>query len=149
MGSRSGVAIRAILLGAAAGCRASLGVAAPLLVGHAGRSGPPIAVRASAVLGVMGELVGDLLPTTPSRLQPPGPQSRAAAAAAGGVLLARRAGVGVLVPALLAAAASAAGTWGGAAWRSWAADRGPDWPAALTEDAVALALAGAATIRLR
>ncbi len=104
-------------------------------------------MRVGLALGVVGELVGDLLPGTPSRLRPPGPQARAAAAAVGGVLLARRAGVGPVLPAVLAAVASAAGTWGGAAWRRWAARRGPDWPAALTEDAVALALAGAATMR--
>lgn len=149
MASRPGVAVRAVLLGVAAGCRASLGVAAPVLAGRAGESRPPVAVRAGAVLGVLGELVGDLLPATPSRLRPPGPQARAAAAAVGGALLARRAGAGVLLPAVLAAGASAAGTWGGAAWRRWAAGHGPDWPAALAEDAVALALAGAATTRLR
>lgn len=97
------------------------------------------------MLGVAGELVGDLLPATPSRLAFPGPQARAVSAAVGGALLARRAGVRVLVPAVAAAAASAAGTWGGAAWRRWAARRGPDWPAALAEDLVALALASAAT----
>lgn len=149
MTSLPGVAVRAVLLGVAAGCRASLGVAAPVLAGRADGSRPPVAVRVGTVLGVVGELVGDLLPTTPSRLRPPGPQSRAAAAAAGGALLARRAGVGVLLPALLAAGASTAGTWGGAAWRRRAATRGrPDWPAALAEDALALALARAATMRL-
>jgi uncharacterized membrane protein len=149
MASRTDVAVSAVLLGAAAGCRASLGVAAPVLVGRACGSDPPTALRVGVVLGVVGELVGDLRPTTPSRLRPPGPQARAASAAFGAVLLARRAGVGALLPAVLAAAASAAGTWGGAAWRRWAARRGPDWPAALTEDVVAIALAGAATVRLR
>lgn len=148
MASRPGVAFRAALLGVAAGCRASLAVAAPVLAVRADGSRAPAVTRAAAVLGVVGELVGDLLPTTPSRLDPPGPQSRAAAAAVGGALLARRAGVGVLLPAALAASSSAMGTWGGAAWRRWAARHGPDWPAALAEDVVALVLARAATRRL-
>ena len=147
MNPRAALACRAVLLGVAAGSRASLGVAAPLLAGRSAVSGPPRAVRVAALLGVVGELVGDLLPITPSRLRPPGPQSRAATAAVGGVLLARRAGVGVLLPAALAAGASVAGPWGGAAWRRWAARRGPDWPAALAEDAVALTLARLATGR--
>lgn len=141
------MACRAVLLGVAAGCRSSLGVAAPLLGGRAAVSGPRRLVRAVVALGVVGELVGDLLPVTPSRLRPPGPQVRTATAAVGGALLARRAGVGVLLPAVLAAGASAAGTWGGAAWRRWAARRGPDWPAALVEDAVALTLARLAVKR--
>ena len=144
MASTSAVTVRAVMLGVAAGCRASLGVAAPLLVGRAPGTGPRTPVRVGLALGVVGELVGDLLPATPSRLLPPGPQARTVAAALGGALLARRAGVAVLVPAMAAAAASAAGTWGGAAWRAWAARRGPDWPAALAEDVVALALASAA-----
>lgn len=101
------------------------------------------------MLGVVGELVGDLLPATPSRLAFPGPQARAIAAGVGGALLARRAGVAVLVPAVAAAASSAGGTWGGAAWRRWAARRGPDWPAAVAEDLVALALAALATAAVR
>ncbi len=149
MTPRTSVACRTVLLGVATGSRASLGVAAPLLGGRAAGSRPPRAVTVGVALGVVGELVGDLLPITPSRLRTPGPQSRAATAAAGGVLLARRDGVGVLLPAVLAALASAAGTWGGAAWRRWAARRGPDWPAALAEDAVALTLARVATGRAR
>jgi uncharacterized membrane protein len=140
MTPRATVALRAVLLGVAAGSRSALGVAAPVL----GGTRVPGAVRAGVALGVVGELVGDLLPMTPSRLRPPGPQLRALAGAVGGVLLARRAGVGVVLPAVLGAGASAVGTWGGAAWRRWAARRGPDWPAALAEDAVALTLAGLA-----
>jgi uncharacterized membrane protein len=137
------LAVRSVLLGVAAGSRASLGVAAPVLAG--GRA--PASARAATALGVVGELVGDLLPRTPSRLLPPGPQARAVSAAVGGALLARRAGAGMVLPALLAATASAAGTWGGAAWRRWAGRHGPDWPAALAEDAVALVLAGLAVHR--
>ena len=149
MASRFEIAARAALLGVATGCRTSLGVAAPLLGAPAGGSGPRTAGRVGLALGVVGELVGDLLPATPSRLAFPGPQARAVAAGVGGALLARRAGVTVLLPAAAAVAASAAGTWGGAAWRRWAARHGPDWPAALAEDLVALALAGVATRGVR
>lgn len=132
------VLLRATALGIAAGCRASLGVAGPVLTSGARRAG-----RVAAAVGVLGELTGDKLPGTPSRLLAPGPQGRAVSAATGGALLARRSGsTGWLVVAggATAAVASAVGTWGGAAWRAWAGQRGPDWPAALAEDAVALTL---------
>lgn len=136
------VLLRAAALGIAAGCRASLGVAGPVLT-----SGAPRAGRVVAAVGVLGELTGDKLPGTPSRLLAPGPQGRATSAATGGALLAHRSGSTgwwVVAGGAAAAAASAVGTWGGAAWRAWAGDRGPDWPAALAEDAVALTLAALA-----
>jgi len=132
---------RALALGLAAGSRASLGVAAPLL---ADPRTPP-RVRVGLGLGVAGELVGDKLPWTPSRLENHGADGRAASGALGGVLLARRrrAGGGALVAAGLAGAVGGVvGTGVGAAWRSAVASRGwADLPAALAEDAVALALA--------
>ncbi|WP_263117840.1 hypothetical protein [Cellulomonas sp. RIT-PI-Y] len=130
------VLLRSAALGVAAGSRASLGVAGPVLSSGAGRL-----TRWPAVLGVVGELTGDKLPSTPSRLDPPGPSGRAVSAATGAVVLARRARRPVWSAALIAAAASTVGTWGGAAWRSRAARRGPDWRGALVEDAVAITLA--------
>lgn len=130
------VLLRSAALGVAAGSRASLGVAGPAL-----SSGSSLLVRGPALAGVIGELTGDKLPGTPSRLIPPGPQSRAVAAALGGAALARRGQRRVWPAALVAAAASTVGTWGGAAWRSWAGRRGPDWRGALAEDAVAITLA--------
>ncbi|MCA5892203.1 hypothetical protein LEP48_02420 [Isoptericola sp. NEAU-Y5] len=150
--------VRALALGLAAGARATLGPAAPILGPvprcAPGRSAaaahrPSAAVRAVAVLAVVGELVGDTLPTTPSRLEHHGPEGRAVSGAVGGVLLARRRGAPVpdtLVAAAAGALAGLAGTGLGAAWRSAVARRGwPDLPAALAEDAVALALAAWAT----
>lgn len=140
-GSRAGLLLRSALLGVAAGSRASLAVAAPTLADPRGRRLPRVLAR----LGVVVELTGDLLPSTPSRLDPPGPQSRALAAAIGGAALARQRGRAVGAPAATAALFSTAGTFGGAAWRAWAARRGPDWRGAFAEDAVALVLAGLAT----
>lgn len=136
-GTVAGLLLRSAVLGVAAGSRASLALAAPTLADPAsGR-----VKRLGARLGVVLELTGDKLPSTPSRLDPPGPQSRAVAAALGGVALARQRGRSVVLPAATAALFSAAGTWGGAAWRAWAGQRGPDYRGAFAEDAVALTLA--------
>lgn len=132
--------VRSALVGVAAGSRSTLGLAQPFLVArHRG-------VRVLGLLAAGGELVGDKLPSAPSRLDPPGPAFRAVAGALGAVTLGRRAGSrsvpAVLMAAALGAAASTAGTWGGAAWRRFAAARGwPDLPAALGEDAAAVTLA--------
>ncbi|QZN85089.1 hypothetical protein [Cellulomonas sp. C5510] len=142
-GSRAGLLLRAAALGVAAGSRASLAVAAPALADPGSRGVTRLVARA----GVAAELVGDKLPSTPSRLLPPGPQSRAVAAALGGAALARQRGRSVWLPAATAALWSTAGTWGGAAWRGWAAQRGPDWRGAVAEDAVAVTLARLAARR--
>lgn len=136
-GSGLGLVVRSAVLGVAAGSRASLALAAPTLADP----GSGRVARLSARIGVLGELTGDKLPSAPSRLNPPGPQSRAVAAALGGVALARQRGRNVIVPAATAAVFSAVGTWGGAAWRAWAGQRGPDYRGAFAEDAVALTLA--------
>jgi len=144
-GTRAGLLLRSAVLGVAAGSRASLALAAPALADPAGGGLKRLAAR----LGVVAELTGDKLPSTPSRLLPPGPQSRAVAAALGGATLARQRGRSVVLPAATAALFSTAGTWGGAAWRAWAAQHGPDWRGALAEDAVALTLATLASRRPR
>lgn len=142
-GRRSALLLRSALLGIAAGSRASLGVAGPAL--SDGARGTVAGLRhAMVVTGVIGELTGDKLPSTGSRLVPPSPQGRAVSAALGGAVLARRAGRRVWLPAATAAAFSTVGTWGGAAWRAWAAQRGPDWRGAIAEDLVALACTTAA-----
>ncbi|MGC5167106.1 hypothetical protein [Luteimicrobium sp. DT211] len=135
--------VRSSLVGVAAGSRSTLGLAQPFL-----RS-PRRGLRVLGVLAVGAELVGDKLPATPSRVDPPGPAVRAAAGAVGAAALARHAGTrsaaAVLTAAALGAAASALGTYGGAAWRRFVAGRGlPDLPAALAEDAAAITLAALA-----
>jgi uncharacterized membrane protein len=148
--------VRALALGLAAGSRASLGVAAPLLGPVPAHRLPthrlrrPAGVpRLVAGLAVAGELVGDKLPATPSRLERSGPDIRAGSGAVGGLLLALRhhAEPRATAAAVVAGAAGGAvGTGVGAAWRSAVARRGwPDLPAALAEDAVALGLAAWAT----
>lgn len=146
MTSREVIA-RCFLLGVASGGRGSLGLAAPLL---AAPSGPGPRTRKARVrrwallLGAAGEMVVDKLPSTPSRLNAPGPALRVANAVAGAGILARRAGTPLPLPALAGAAGALAGTWTGAAWRGWAGARAPDWPGALAEDAVSVGLAALA-----
>ncbi|MBN0039500.1 hypothetical protein JN535_04830 [Cellulosimicrobium cellulans] len=146
---------RALALGVAAGSRSSLGVAAPVLAGWVaggsrdGSGGPGLLARAGAAAGVVGEMVGDKLPQTPSRLAGPGPVFRLGSGAVGGVLLARRrtGPAGLVAAAAAGAAGAAVGTWGGAAWRRLAVGSRPDWPGAVAEDAVALTLAAWAVRR--
>ncbi|GAA3594864.1 hypothetical protein GCM10022223_07470 [Kineosporia mesophila] len=132
----AGLLLRSVALGAAAGCRSSLGVAAPTL-----RSGASGISRAAALATVAGEMVADKLPSTPARTQPQGAAPRFAAAVTGATALSRRQNRNVVLPAVAAAAGAALGTWGGHAWRAWAADRMPAWQAALMEDVVAASVA--------
>ncbi|WP_456787759.1 hypothetical protein [Cellulomonas sp. P5_C5] len=131
--ARTALVARSLLLGWAAGARASLGPAGPTLTG-----GRPPLVRAAAALGVIGELVGDKLPTAPSRLEHGGALVRATSGAIGATMLAARAGANPVVPALAGGIGGLAGAYGGAAWRAWAVGRLPGVLAAIAEDAVAL-----------
>ena len=93
---------------------------------------------------VLGEMVVDKLPATPSRLDAGPLGGRVAAGAVGGATVAARnghAGLAV-VAAALGVAGSVAGSVLGAAWREIAADKGYAWPAALAEDAASLAVGG-------
>ncbi len=96
-----------------------------------------------------GEYIGDTLPRTPSR-KALGP---AAARLLFGGLVGALGATSILQPlagGILAGVAGAAiGTWGGYAVRSWGARRvGRDWPVAVLESAVALALAVTAVSRM-
>lgn len=136
--------LRAFTLGTATGIRSSLGAAGPVLFGSTKASSVGRAARA---LAVGGELVADKLPQTPSRLQPPALAARAASGATGAVTLARRERFPArpVVPSAIAGMVGAVvGSYGGAAWRRWAATKGPDWRGALLEDGVGLGLAYAA-----
>jgi hypothetical protein len=146
--SPSSAVLRSAALGLAAGARTSLGVAAPV-VQRSGRDDRPrtrlaTAAAAGSVLAVVGELIGDKLPQAPSRLDLPGLLVRVATGVAGAALLSRRGRTAPVLPVLAGAAGALAGTYGGAAWRSWASRRVPDWQAAVVEDVLALALAGTA-----
>ncbi|MEO9220562.1 MAG: hypothetical protein ABI251_02070 [Mycobacteriaceae bacterium] len=132
---------RSAVLGVAAGGRSSLGLAGPALTGGSGAAG-----KTAAVLMVGGELVIDKLPATPSRTQPPALGVRVLSGAGGATALARREHADPTWASVLGGAGAVLGTRSGAAWRAWAAQRMPDWQAALIEDAVAVALTAVACL---
>jgi uncharacterized membrane protein len=156
---------RAALAGAATGCRSFTGLAAlALTTPRAARSQPDRTlrrrwVRAVTTLGAVQELVADKLPNAPSRLEPPGLVARAACGAAAGAIVGRRAdeAAAEMTPpawrrpaagAAVALAAALGTSWLGAHWRGYASSVfGTDRVGAVIEDAVALALAGAAVTR--
>jgi uncharacterized membrane protein len=162
-GSAAWTVARAALLGAATGGRTTAPLAslawAPPRIGPAplpaalrrltGRNG-----RVLATLALAGELTGDKLPQTPSRLAPPGLAGRLAFGAVGGLALAMRrtgrttqeaAGTAEGVAAMAVGLASAAaGAYAGSRWRA-SAPFASDLPAALLEDAVVATLALVAT----
>ncbi|MBA2553053.1 MAG: hypothetical protein H0V10_05050 [Geodermatophilaceae bacterium] len=139
---------RPLLLGVATGCRASLGLAGvsygdrlrgePRLVGA-------VQTRAGRVVTgalVLGELVGDKLPSAPSRLAMQALIPRLVLGATGGAALAWRDGRSRPAAALAGLAGAAVGSVAGLRYRQAAKQRGlPDLPVALAEDALALALA--------
>ncbi len=137
-----------LMLGVATGARTSLGLAGVAFavprVGSSGlvrrvQSGPGKAVTA---LLVAGEVTGDKLPQTPSRLEPQGLGIRIVCAALGGAGLARRGAAAESLGAMAGVAGALLGSFGGARARAFGADRGwPDWPTAVAEDVVAIALA--------
>lgn len=136
-----GLVVRSLLLGLAAGARSSLGPGAATLTGGGGRI-----ARLGAATSIVGELIGDKLPSTPSRLDHRGDELRAVAGAIGASMLARQAAARALVPAVAGAVGGFVGTHAGASWRAWAGGRMPDWQAALLEDAVALGAAALACL---
>ncbi|MCZ2818586.1 hypothetical protein [Modestobacter sp. VKM Ac-2984] len=138
----AGLVARSLLLGTAAGCRSSLGLAAPTLT--AADTG--VVKKLGSLLSVGGEVYADKQPGIPPRTSPAVLPSRLASGAGGAGLLARRQGQNAALPVLAGAAGAAAGSFGGLAWRRWAADLMPDWQAALIEDGVAVLLALAACL---
>jgi uncharacterized membrane protein len=149
----SGVTLRAAVLGLATGGRSQVGLAAIATRNPASSAaGQPLRALTSsrgrrvAQLLLVGELVGDKLPATPSRLNPAVLLSRIGAGALSSYVLATRSHTRPVVPVLAGAATAWLGNVLGARWRGLAADRGwPDLPAALVEDAVVVSLALGAT----
>lgn len=134
--ARSGsLLLRAVALGLAAGGRATLGIAAPVVARG------PLAARVLLGLAVVGELVGDKLPQTPDRTEPGSLAGRALSGAIGGAVIARRAGRRPVPAAVLGGAAALAGSYLGIGWRRSADGHLPAVPAALIEDMVVLGLA--------
>ncbi|MGI3786569.1 MAG: hypothetical protein ACRYG2_37975 [Janthinobacterium lividum] len=150
---------RSALLGATTGARSFSGIAAQVAVTPSlARRQPERALghlRAKALLGLaaLGEIVGDKLPTTPSRLSPPALVGRLGLAAVTALLVARaddEAGgavpASVLVAVPVAVGASLASAFLGSAWRGRASKAlGRDWPGAVLEDVAAVTLAVVAT----
>ncbi len=139
-----------IVLGLASGGRSVAGLAAvstsPAGPSATGLAGSLVGRRGRQVLPLLllGELVADKLPGTPSRLKPPALAVRAVTGAVSSYALARRQRVPGALPALAGAAAAVLGSALGFRWRAVAAHRGwPELVAALAEDAVVLGAAGA------
>jgi uncharacterized membrane protein len=140
----------ALLIGVVAGLRAMTAPAAvawgaylgwlPLSGTWAGFMGHWIAVAIFTVLALV-ELVGDQLPSTPSRKVPVQFGTRLVSGAFAGAIIGTAGGA--LLAGLVAGIVGAAiGTYGGAEVRSRLAGAfGRDLPAALIEDAVAILLA--------
>lgn len=140
----------ALLIGVVAGLRAMMAPAAvawgaylgwlPLSGTWAGFMGHWIAVAIFTVLALV-ELVGDQLPSTPSRKVPVQFGTRLVSGAFAGAIIGTAGGAPIagLVAGIVGAAI---GTYGGAEVRSRLAGTfGRDLPAALIEDAVAIVLA--------
>ena len=140
----------ALLIGVVAGLRAMTAPAAvawgaylgwlPLSGTWAGFMGHWIALAVFTVLA-LGELVGDQLPSTPSRKVPVQFGTRLVSGAFAGAVIGTAGGA--LIAGLVAGAIGAViGTYGGAEVRARLARTfGRDLPAALIEDAVAILLA--------
>lgn len=132
----AGVVLRSAVLGVATGGRSTLALAGPAVAAS------PSSLKARAsLLAVAVELIGDKLPTTPSRLEGPSLGARITAGAGGGAALAKGAGCAPAAPAVAGAAGALAGSYAGAAWRTWSAVRAPSLAGALAEDGVAITLA--------
>jgi uncharacterized membrane protein len=136
--------ISAFLLGIATGERTFLGPAALAWSGDASGTTKGLLSVAEA-----GEIIGDLMPSTPSRTQPPAFIARLISGGSVGAVVARRAEESQLTGAIAGALGAALGTFGGARVRQAAIESIGPVPAALAEDVVAIALAGAASVLMR
>lgn len=138
---------RAAALGAATGCRSTVGLTALALRARA--SDPRAASwfaspgrRAVPVLATLGEMAGDKSPAVPDRTSPGGLAPRIVLASTAADLAAHRDRYEGGPPALVAALAAVGTSVLGQRMRGMAAQRfGSDLPGALVEDAVASGLA--------
>jgi uncharacterized membrane protein len=144
------VYLLALLIGIVAGLRAMIAPAAVSWAAHFGwitLSGTPLAfldhpwARWILLVLAIGELITDQLPFTPSRKVPVQFGARIVSGALAGAALTAAAGM-LAVGAIAGAIGAVIGTLGGAAFRArLAAAFGKDPPAAIIEDAVAIAAA--------
>lgn len=109
--------------------------------GWRGFAASVIAVGIFTVLA-LGELIGDKLPQTPSRTKAGGLIGRSLFSAFAGLMLAQPLLLSPALAIFVAVAGALIGTFAG--WfvrtRSVAALKCPDWPVALTEDAICIGL---------
>jgi uncharacterized membrane protein len=124
--------VAALGIGFVAGLRTMTAPAAVALIRHEGLLSPLL------VAAALAEIAIDKWPKMPSRLLSPFIFVRLASGAACGLFL-----VGGIAAAVLGVVGALAGAHAGAWWRASMAKTGkiPDWPIALLEDAVAVALA--------
>jgi uncharacterized membrane protein len=136
---------RAALAGIATGMRSTSAVAALILTEAPGLptlvNGP--VATALAELGVTSELILDKLPSTPSRLEPPGLAGRAAFASIAGVVIAHGARHAAFPAMFVASVAALLSARVFHDIRQAAATRLPPSQVAMVEDALALSLAAA------
>ena len=147
--TRRGVVVRSVLLGAASGLRSQLGLAT--VVARSDPSLPPVFgkpwTRRLLVAAAAGELVVDKLPTTPSRLAPPGFVGRLALGALAAGLFAQTRQAPWLPAAAIGASSAAIAAKVGHDLRARVAHYAPDPAVAVVEDALALGLAAAGASR--
>jgi uncharacterized membrane protein len=136
--------ISAFLLGIATGERTFLGPAALAWSGDASYTTKGLLSVAEA-----GEIIGDLMPATPSRTEPPAFLARLVSGGSVGAVVARRADESQLTGAIAGALGAAVGTFGGARLRGLAIESIGAVPAALAEDVIAIGLAAAASALMR
>lgn len=138
-------AVLSAAIGKASGFRSSIGISVGLLTWFRGSKYERLAIGGS-VLATTGELVGDKLPSTPSRLDPAPLGGRILAGAGAAYAIARRRGEDVVPATLIGGLSAVAGSYAGHRYRAWASKRVPPLTAAVVEDAVALSI-GAAVLR--
>ncbi|SNT01327.1 Uncharacterized membrane protein [Asanoa hainanensis] len=138
----------AFLAGVAAGGRSMTGLATIALTTRPGTSSMWLDRAASApgrvllTTGAAAELVGDKLPSTPSRLMPRGLAIRIATGALGGAALAQRTRGNPALGALCGGVGAVAGSYAGAYWRRWAGtEQVTALVAAVAEDLLTAAVA--------
>lgn len=142
----------AFLVGVASGGRSMTGLATIALTTRPGTPSMFLNRAASTpgrvllTTGAAAELVGDKLPSTPSRLSPQGLTSRLVTGAIGGAALAVRTRTNPGLGALCGAVGAVAGSYAGAYWRRWAGtEQVTAFVAAVAEDLLTVATAVAAS----
>ena len=138
-----------MFLGAASGARAQLGLAT--VVARADPSLPAVlrepVTRWLLVAAAAGELVVDKLPSTPSRLEPPGIAARLSMGALAAGLFAQTRQAPWLPAAAIGASSAAVAARFGHDVRARVANHAPDPVVAVCEDTLALGLAAVGASR--